>query len=389
MYVLFVPFFQILGSKKEAAESEASTSGQSTARSEKATQQLAKLTLDDKAKHQQGGPSTSGQAQQQKQSQGGQQGFARGQGQQKQQQPSQGAGPSTSGQAQQQKQSQGGQQGAARGQGQQRQQQPPQGQSQQQKSSQGGQQGSARGQGQQKQQQPPKSGPPAWGQAQQQQQQQQKPTQGAPPPAADSAWGRSKPQGQGPPQQQPQATAWTQRPIQPSTQAAGSSGQKQQQQQQRPAQGARSNQGKGDQKLQTPKPAIIPYDYKICEYKGPGTRGRRVQIETNYLKLDVTNLVDCAYHYDVTIDFEPAGRSPPGKKFMHPVFAAFVAKNFPKASLAYDGQKNAYAPHQLDLTKPYERVVTIVDGETAQQRNFKVEIQEVRGSLIDLKVLRK
>lgn len=334
---------------------------------------MSKLTLDDKPKQPQVGPSTTGPAQQQKPPQGGQQGSARGQGQQ--QQPPPGAGPSTSGQAQQQKPPQGGQQGSAHGQGQQKQQKPPQ-----------GQQGSARGQGQQQPQKAQQSGPqgsargPGY-------QQQQKPPQSAQPPAADSAWGKSKPQGQGaPPQQQPQATTWTQRPIQPSTQAAGSSGQKPQQ---RPAQGARSAQGKGDQKAQAPKPAIIPYDYKICEYKGSGTRGKKVQIETNYLKLDVTKLVNCAYHYDVTIDFEPAGRSLPGKKFMHPVFAAFVAKNFPRASLAYDGQKNAYAPQKLDLTKPYERVVTIVDGETAQQRSFKVEIQEVRGSLIDLSVLRK
>lgn len=338
------------------------------------------MTVSDKPKPppQQGGPSTAGQGQHPKPPQG-QQGSARGPGQQQQ------GGPSTSGQAQQ---------GSARGPGQQG---GPSGQGKQQ-----GKQGSARGPGQQ--QQPASAwgqgGPPGQGQQRkppqgQQGQQGQQGSARGPGQQPGSTWGQGSQQQpkpapggqqaqQRPPAQQ-QATPWT-RPTQgepPSTQAGG------QRPQQRPAQGPRPAHGKGDQKTKTPKPAIIPYDYKICAYKGVGTRGRKVSIETNYLKLDVSSLVPHAFHYDVTIDFEPAGRSPPGKKFMHPVFAAFVKRNFPKAPLAYDGQKNAYAPKQLDLSREYERVINMTDDETGQTRQFRVEIKEVKGSLIDLSILKK
>lgn len=198
-------------------------------------------------------------------------------------------------------------------------------------------------------------------------------------PSSASAWGQSQQQRHGaPPQQRPaHEGALGQRPAgirQQSTPVAGPSGQR------------------SKEKPRTPKPSIIPYDYKICEYKGAGKVGRSVEIETNYLKLDVAKLVDCAYHYDVTIDFEPVGRSQPNKKFMHPVFAAFVEKNqrnFAGIYLAYDGQKSAYAPQKLNLSKPYEQIISYVDTETGQQRTFKVEIQEVKDSSIDLKILKK
>lgn len=360
------------GSKKEAAESEASTSGQSTARSDKTTQQMGKLTLDDKPKQQpqqpkQGGPSTSGQAPQQ-QKQGG---------------------PPTSGRAQQQQQQPKGQQESARG-----------GPQQQQQKQQGGQQPhareSARGPGQQ-QQQPAQSGQSrpeasAW---------QQRPAQGqqqsARGPQQQQAQGQQQqqpargPQQQRPAQgaQQPQASVWTQRPAQGSEPPKAATGPSGPRPQQRSAPVARPAHGKGDQKTHTPKPAIISYDYKICEYKGPGKLGRPVKIETNYLKLDVSKLVPHAFHYDISIDFEPVGRTQPGKKFMHPVFAAFAKQNFKTASLAYDGQKNAYAPQKLDLSKAYNPVVEILDEETGQKRVFKVEIKEVKGSFIDLSVLKE
>lgn len=119
--------------------------------------------------------------------------------------------------------------------------------------------------------------------------------------------------------------------------------------------------------------------------------GKPVQIETNYLKLDVSKLVPQAFHYDVTINFEPLGKNgkEPGKKFMHPAFAAFVKKSFPRESLAYDGQKNAYAPRKLDLSKPYEQVIHVIDQETGQDRTFKVEIKEVKDSYIDLSILKE
>lgn len=63
--------------------------------------------------------------------------------------------------------------------------------------------------------------------------------------------------------------------------------------------------------------------------------------------------------------------------------------NFGETAVAFDGQKNAYAPEVLNLEKPLTREIMIIDEETEQQRTYVVAIKEVRESKIDLSCLRK
>lgn len=71
------------------------------------------------------------------------------------------------------------------------------------------------------------------------------------------------------------------------------------------------------------------------------------------------------------------------------MFSEFRRLNYPEIAIAFDGQKNAYAPEVLNLQRPITREIKIVDGETSQTRTFMVAIQEVRDSAIDLSCLKK
>lgn len=123
--------------------------------------------------------------------------------------------------------------------------------------------------------------------------------------------------------------------------------------------------------------------HQICANKGAGTKGRKVTIETNYLALDISKMVETAYHYDVTI--EP--NNP--KRLMQSVFGEFRTRNFPRIYMAFDGQKNAYAPQPLNLNQAVQREIKIIDPENGQERSYVVAIKEVRGSEINLSSLRK
>lgn len=127
--------------------------------------------------------------------------------------------------------------------------------------------------------------------------------------------------------------------------------------------------------------ATIP----LAAAKPPGTKGRVVKIDTNYLKLHIEKLVTTAYHYDVSI--EP--NMP--KRFMPFVFEEFRKKNFAKIFIAFDGQKNAISPQLLKLDSAnIERQVTIEDPDNAKPRVYTVAIKELKGhgtGAIDMKSL--
>lgn len=123
--------------------------------------------------------------------------------------------------------------------------------------------------------------------------------------------------------------------------------------------------------------------WPICENKGAGRVGRSVRIETNYLALNVSNIKNRAYHYDIVIEPDKP------KRLLKAVFNKFRETNFPEIAIAYDGQKNAYAPVMLDFERPITRETQIVDDETSQQRTYMVSIKEVRDSEINLSCLKK
>lgn len=123
--------------------------------------------------------------------------------------------------------------------------------------------------------------------------------------------------------------------------------------------------------------------WQICSKKGAGRAGRPVRIETNYLALSVDNIKSTAHHYDISIEPDKP------KRLLKAVFSEFRRLNYPEIAIAFDGQKNAYAPEVLNLQRPITREIKIVDGETSQTRTFMVAIQEVRDSAIDLSCLKK
>ena len=117
------------------------------------------------------------------------------------------------------------------------------------------------------------------------------------------------------------------------------------------------------------------------KYKGAGTKGRKLgEIETNYLRLVMKNLVDNAYHYDVKIEPDKP------KKLLTTVFLKFVELNFPKASIAFDGVNNAYASQPLKIDN-LEREVTILHPETGRERKYMCAIQAANDSEIPIKRL--
>ncbi|XP_031627620.1 protein argonaute-2 [Contarinia nasturtii] len=337
-------------------------------------------------KPQQGGPQQSGSQQQQRPQQGGPQ----------QQQRSQQGGPQQSGSQQQQRPQQGGPQQQQRSQqsGSQQQQRPQQGGSQQ-----GGQrqpqqawgQSSQQG-GPQQQQRSQQGGPQQSGS-----QQQQRPQQGGPQQGGhrqpQQVWGQSSQQGgQG---QRPQQQSWGQQ-----SRPQGGARPKDDNRRQQPSgsgmtrtesmQSVRSEQSSssgGARKQQENRPAPITMDdlkkkgineLKV-KYKGPGKRGRSLgEIETNYLKIVLNNLVENAYHYDVKIEPDRP------KKLLTAVFLRFTELNYPKECIAFDGQKNAYATKPLKIGD-LEREIKIIHPETGRERTFTVAIQAANDSEIPIR----
>lgn len=121
-------------------------------------------------------------------------------------------------------------------------------------------------------------------------------------------------------------------------------------------------------------------EHLLCPYKGPGTLGRKVILETNYLKIILKKLLENAYHYDVK--FEPDRP----RKFLTKVFQIFCRNNFPKIGIAFDGAQNAYAPQILNL-KNIIREVDFTHPDTGGVRRYLVSITETDDMEIPLKSL--
>lgn len=120
----------------------------------------------------------------------------------------------------------------------------------------------------------------------------------------------------------------------------------------------------------------------IATAKQPGTKGRKLIIETNYVKLDLSKMISKAYHYDVAI--EP--NMP--KRLMSTVFEVFRKENFPNVAIAFDGQKNAVVPEPIKITPNFSKKIKIIDPENSREREYTVKIKEVRDMVLDFGSLR-
>lgn len=112
-----------------------------------------------------------------------------------------------------------------------------------------------------------------------------------------------------------------------------------------------------------------------------GTKGQPFDLETNYLKLDLTKMPDIAYHYNVKIKPDRP------KKFMRPVFEAYIRKIFPKHNLAYDGSASAYSPVLIQSDKLGTEILIDID-EKGRKIPFKVIMKPTDDMEIDLKSLK-
>ncbi|XP_059608120.1 uncharacterized protein LOC132255963 [Phlebotomus argentipes] len=132
-----------------------------------------------------------------------------------------------------------------------------------------------------------------------------------------------------------------------------------------------------------PKKRASALDVALSPYKGPGTLGRAVKFEANYVFLTLKNLVDMAYHYDVAMDPDRP------KKLLGEAFEKFRQMKFPKHVMAFDRMKNAYTITRLDLPPGgLTAEVEIDDPLSARKKKFKVTIQETEDYEVRMNLLK-
>lgn len=185
-------------------------------------------------------------------------------------------------------------------------------------------------------------------------------------PQAKASWGAPQPQGgqqRGGPQQM--APAGQQRPQ--SQQSGGA-----QQQPQRPTE------QKFARQVYVPTKDSLP----IIVRKSVGTIGRKITIETNYLKIVLDKLAPKAYHYDFEADPDKPNR------MMQSVFNEFRKQHFPNIPMAFDGKKNVYCAQRLKIAHKLEAEVTVNDDYNSRGKTFKVTFKETNDVEIDLTSLR-
>lgn len=110
-----------------------------------------------------------------------------------------------------------------------------------------------------------------------------------------------------------------------------------------------------------------------------GSRGRKVNLEVNYLQILVKNLVPKAFHYDV--EFDP---NVP-KKLLPVALDVFMKEHFRGKHFAFDGRKNFYTNQMLGINgTSYEKEVVAVLGD--RSKSFKVKVQFA--TEVDMSVLK-
>lgn len=97
-----------------------------------------------------------------------------------------------------------------------------------------------------------------------------------------------------------------------------------------------------------------------------GKMGSPVTVEANFFRLLLDKLTGTAYHYDITIEPDRP------KKFYRPVFAQYCRETFPNVAFAYDGQKSAYAAHEVANTKA---TITYHPTDGGKPKDFTVTLK--------------
>uniref|UniRef100_A0A1I8PE29 Piwi domain-containing protein n=2 Tax=Stomoxys calcitrans TaxID=35570 RepID=A0A1I8PE29_STOCA len=133
------------------------------------------------------------------------------------------------------------------------------------------------------------------------------------------------------------------------------------------------------QKMSVSNEQVLPLKPKSCSGIVRGTLGTPGSVEVNYLKLDINNMPNEAYHYDVTITPDRP------KKFLRPAFDQCQREMFGTIAAAYDGMKSCYTISRLPT--PIEHTVQVADSGN-RMKDFKVEIKETTDLVVDLNSLR-
>uniref|UniRef100_A0A1L8EDG9 Putative germ-line stem cell division protein hiwi/piwi n=1 Tax=Haematobia irritans TaxID=7368 RepID=A0A1L8EDG9_HAEIR len=124
---------------------------------------------------------------------------------------------------------------------------------------------------------------------------------------------------------------------------------------------------------------VLPFKPKSCSGIVRGNLGTSGEVEVNYLLLDLKNMPNEAYHYDVTITPDRP------KKFLRPAFEQCKLEKFEGIEAAFDGNKSCYTVQRLKNN--IEHTVQIPDSGN-RMKEFKVEIKETGDCVVDLNSLR-
>lgn len=102
----------------------------------------------------------------------------------------------------------------------------------------------------------------------------------------------------------------------------------------------------------------------------PGTKGKKIPIESNHLSLNLGKLMS-AIHYDVAIEPDTP------KSLLRQVMTLFGRRHYPDRYPAFDGRKNLYAPTPLFKEDSKTDSITVLN-ENGRDKIFKVTIKFAR-----------
>lgn len=118
--------------------------------------------------------------------------------------------------------------------------------------------------------------------------------------------------------------------------------------------------------------------------KAPGTLGRKLGfIETNFLQLDISKLVDNVYKYDVEIEIEKG----PKNKFNLAAFIEFCRIHMPnQRGISYDWRKIVLTARPLNIKGELAGEVQITHPHTGKALNYTVTIKPAKdGAMVPVK----
>lgn len=114
-----------------------------------------------------------------------------------------------------------------------------------------------------------------------------------------------------------------------------------------------------------------------------GTKGKKCQLEVNFLQISVNKLIPKSFHYDV--DFDP----PTPKKLLGRALDELMRQWFASVHFAFDGRKNFYTNQMLRVSDvildgEFSKKVIAVLGDRSREFNVKIKF----ATEVDMSVLR-